>query len=238
MSGTLASVSIARPCGLRLELARLSLELSQVQALRIDARQLGQALLQQRLQTHQFVAHDLCLRLDGLGLRGQAFDLLTDLIDTLAQLRNLALAGAPPCQEQVVFDVEASRQVRARERHGLHQGSGVSLKAGFRGRRRELDRRQVFAFGHEPRRAHLLAVELHHDDAELGACLGFVHSHQQIAGGNLLAVAHEDGGDAAAVLMLDAADIALDDNVARRNHRAANLHGGRVAENAEQRRSR
>ncbi len=205
---------------LRFDVASLSLELRERKPLRIDARELRQALLEQRFQPGELIANHRRLTFDRLLLRGQTFDLLVDLVDPLAQLRHLAVARALARVEQLILDVDGA--------------GGVLIDPTFGGRGRKFDGRLVVAFGGKPRRANLLPIKLHHHHAELGARLGFVHPHQEIAGGDLLSVAHEDRRDAAAVLMLNATDIALDHHVARRDHRTADFDQRRVADDAEE----
>ncbi len=79
------------------------------------------------------------------------------------------------------------------------------------------------ALGREPRFACVKFNQTFVDDRQIGAGYGLVEADENIAGFDMIAIAHEKFADHAAGRMLHLLHIGIDDDRARRNQRARDL---------------
>ena len=132
----------------------------------------------------------------GIALAAHAGDFLVNLRNAEFKLLALAVAALALTVEQA----------------GLARDQGRGLGVGLHPVRREGEGGQAVAFGGQSCAADLEFGDLAVDDGLLGGGLGIVEPHQQLALTDSVAFAHGDGGDDAAVAVLDCLDVVLDDH--------------------------
>src|SRR3954453_20860815 len=198
----------------------LAVEAGAVAFERGQAGDLHQVLVIEIPHTDELLLHQRDFPVLGSLLRGEALDLLVELLDALAQLRLLAGASVDANVEQLGF--------------GGEQRLDVGIVAAIEQRLRVVDPVNPALLGLEPRGTRLRRVEILGDDGEVGLGDGVVEPHHDVAGLDHVAIARTHLADHAAGRMLHLFDIGPDDDLTRRDQRARNLHRPSPAAEADQ----
>ena len=151
----------------------------------------------------------------------EAADLLLDLPDALVQLRLLTRARGAAQLEQPSLsrqDPQDGRVGRAR-REVLREDQPLC----------------VVALRFEPGLSRRELVQALDDDREVGARDRLIQAHEQVAGLDLIPVAHEQFADNTAGWVLHLLDVRIDHETARGDHRAGDFgRAGPAADSAGQ----
>src|SRR3954454_20038000 len=196
-------------------LRTLAVEAGAVAVGRGQAGDLHQVLVIEIADTDELLLHQRDFPVLGPLLRGEALDLLVELLDALAQLRLLAGAAVDANVEQLGF--------------GGEQRLDIGIVAAIEQRLRKVDLVDPALLGLQARRARLGGIEVLGDDGEVGLGDGVVEPHDDVAGLDHVAVMRTQLADHAAGRVLHLLDVGFDHDLARRDQRAGNLHGGRPA---------
>ena len=227
----LSSVSAMRPraCADRGDQrAALALEPGAVALERRHAAERHQVLLPQ-------VAHALQLLLDPvdlLGLGGLLLDIALDLLARAGRSARWSWAFWP--SRAAAADLEQLLLARHHLGRPPDRRARASSSAG------KLDLVGAVALGLVARLARRQLVERLGDDGEVGARLGLVEPHHDVARLDVVAFLDPELADHAAGRVLDLLDVGIDDELARRDHGAGDLGRRRPAADAadQQRRRR
>ena len=152
-------------------------------------------------------------------LRLEAADLFLELLDALAQLRLLADARAAAQLEQLAL--------------AIHDAGNIGIVGLRQQIRRKLDAVGTVALAFQPRLARGKLGQALGDDGEIGAGHGVVEAHQDLPRLDAVAVVHQQFADDAAGRVLHLLDVGIDDDLARRDDRAGQLHRSRPAADAD-----
>ena len=191
------------------DLAALALKARFIALQRCQPVELHQIFLPQIAHALQFLLGQRDPLVLGRLLRGKAGHLLLQLGNALLQLLLLA---------KTVLVAQFKKLALARER--LFDVRFVEA-AGNLGRHRHGVR--SVALGGEPRLARVKFNEAFVDDRQIGAGYGLIEAEENIAGFDMIAIAHEKFTDHAAGRMLHFLHIGIDDDRALRNQRARYL---------------
>ncbi len=170
----------------------------------------GQSLFVELPDPLQFFGDDLRLACVCVELRAKTENFVLELGDPLGELRALAFARRTPRIEQPAFGGDDPLRL------GIVRPAGEIC--------RNLQCVASVALGFEAPLATEKLIELAGDHLEIGARDGLVETDEQVALRNLVAFAHQDLADNAAGRMLHFLDVAIDDELARSDHRVR--HGG------------
>ena len=204
------------------QLSALAFEARLLALQRGDAVELHQLLAPQVADALQLLLDPFDLLVLGGDLRDQAADLLLRLGDALGELRLQAFARLAPRSRTACVSPLIRRAT-----------SGSSLRASRSGGK--VDLVLAVALGFLARAARRKLVEPLDDDREVGAGLGVVEPDDDVAGLDLIAVAHPQLGDDAAGRVLHLLDVGVDDELALRDHGAGEFAGrGPAADAADQ----
>src|SRR4051812_5524414 len=201
-------------------LRTLAVEAGAIAFERGEARDLHQMLVIEIADADEFLLHQRDFLVFGSLLRGEALDLLVELLDALAQLRLLASAAVDAHVKQLGF--------------GIEQSLDIVFVAAIEKRLWEFDLVETTLLGLKPRRARLRGVEILGDDGEVGLGDGVVEPHHDVAGLDHVAIASTHLADDAAGRMLDLLDVGFDHDLTRRDQSARNLHRRPPAAEADQ----
>src|SRR4051812_11703788 len=201
-------------------LRALAIEAGAVAFERGQAGDLHQVLVIEIPDTDELLLHQRDFPVLGPLLRGEALDLLVELLDALAQLRLLAGASVDANVEQLGF--------------GGEQRLDVGIVAAVEQRLRVVDPVDPALLGLEPRGTRLRRVEILGDDGEVGLGDGVVQPHHDVTGLDHVAIASAQLADHAAGRMLHLLDVGFDHDLAGRDQRARDLHGRSPAAEPDQ----
>src|SRR5829696_6272079 len=196
-------------CSRRDELAALALEARGVALKRRHALDLHEVLAPEIPDALELLADQLGFALLRRDLAGEALDLLLELRDALPELRLLAGPCALAELEEVALAGHRPGQLGV-------AGPGEKL-------RREEDGVDVVALRLKPGEAGLELVQALDHDGEVRLRDGLVEPHHDIARLDLVAVARPQFADDTAGRVLHLLDVRVDDEAARRDHRAGQL---------------
>ncbi|EEF23485.1 conserved hypothetical protein, partial [Ricinus communis] len=203
------------------EVSEIAVQRSAFPLQRVDLRRRNDALIEQAFEASELLGDERDFPPLALFLGDETVNLLPELLNAFVKLRFLPIARYLTIAKEPTLACQDSCHISI---FGKREQIG-----------RKVDILPAVALRCQTRRAGRKFVEPFADDREVGLGLGVVKPDEHLAGGDMIAILHQDRTGDPALQMLYWLYIAVDDKRAGGDDRAGNLcSGGKAAHDAEQ----